>query len=453
MDKNAFDAIMASKERELEELERQGREAGFAPRKSLMRTPPPRDTSVRPREDGARKRKGTSPLELEEATRRRVCQVRTPGSASPRAETGPTAELPREPDTNAPTTVGKYVAEANSAGEAIMAATSASTSKLNKLEIAQIGTQVQKLTGIIALLSAQLGEERLKICALEHGARSGRQEEGTTPKESANSYANALNTGRGPKPKPSSAGTVLAFYPAAEKSEEIKTADQTKAALKKALDPQTLGVGIAQVRKIGNAGVIVQAASKGDADKIRRAVPDNLRVQVPKPRAPLVAVVAVDGARVDSGAFLRALRTQNFAGQQEWRKEEVDVAFKKSARGGACTTVVLRCSPAWRDKLVSKERVYIEWERHVVRDYADATCCGKCQGYGHAARFCRATVDTCGNCGEDGHTHKACKNTFRRCATCKKAGKPSEDHRTASVQCPARQAAEKRSLERTNYGL
>ncbi|CAH4029194.1 unnamed protein product [Pieris brassicae] len=212
MDKNA--ARLKRMKREVEELERQGRETGFAPRKSLMRTPPQRDTSARSRKDGARKRNGTSPLELEEATRRRVFQVRTPGSASPRAETGPTTELPREPDTSALTTVGRYVAEANSAGEAIMAA----TSKLNNWA------------------------------------------------KSALRYARWST---------------------------------------------------------------VHAASRGDADKIRRAVPDNLRVQVPKRRAPLVAV---DGARVDSGAFLRALRRQNFAGQQEWRKEEVDVAFKKSMK-------------------------------------------------------------------------------------------------------------------------
>ncbi|CAK1553307.1 unnamed protein product [Leptosia nina] len=439
MEPEQVEEILRRKERELELLEEMTREAGFTPRASLRRSPPP-SADVVPLVitpvASSSKRKWDSPEELEEELRRRVRAAPVRGTYTPplgghprqrEQEAEPVPATPTEEEGAEVTmTVGQkeptglLVERANKAGEALMAAASSSTSKLNKADIAAIGTQVQRLTAIVATLGAKLGEERLRAHKLE-GALAQASAATTTGLAPASAptiitrYADVLRVGGGAtKPKPVAVGKVLAFYPKPEAAESLKTADDTKAALKSSLDPRALGV------------------------------------REPKARNPLVAVVAVEGRRVEDEAFLKALRTQNFPEQESWAPSDVRIAFKKNARGGSCTTVVLECSPSWG---VGAQRVYVEWERYLTRDFADTTCCAKCQAYGHAARFCRAAADVCGKCGEEGHRSSACEGSVSQCATCKRAGKEAASHRTASAQCPARQAAERRSFERTNYGV
>ncbi|CAK1553928.1 unnamed protein product [Leptosia nina] len=480
MEPEQVEEILRRKERELQLLEEITREAGFTPRASLRRSPPP-SAGVVPLVitpvAGTSKRKWDSPEELEEELRRRVRAAPVRGANTPplggilagEQELEPVSAMPAEEEraggaevamseVDHEASTGLLVERANKAGEALMAAASSSTSKLNKADIAAIGTQVQRLTAIVATLGAKLGEERLRAHKLESALAqaSAATTTGLAPASGPTihrGYADVLRVGGGAtKPKPAEAGKVLAFYPKPEAAEKLKTADDTKAALKSGLDPRALGVRVSQVRKVANAGVLVHAATKKEAEIIKKAAPANLRVQEPRARNPLVAVVAVEGRRVEDESFIRALRTQNFPEQESWAPSDVRIAFKKNARGGSCTTVVLECSPSWRDKLVGAQRVYVEWERYLVRDFADATCCAKCQAYGHAARFCRATADVCGKCGEEGHRSSACVGSVRQCATCKRAGKEAASHNTASAQCPARQAAERRSFERTNYG-
>ncbi|CAK1554964.1 unnamed protein product [Leptosia nina] len=347
--------ILRRKERELELLEEMTREAGFTPRASLRRSPPP-SAGVTPPVitpvAGSSKRKWDSPEELEEELRRRVRAAPVRGTDTPPLGGILAREQEAEPVPATPTeevvmTIGQeeptglLVERANKAGgEALMAAASSSTSKLNKADIAAIGTQVQRLTAIVATLGARLGEERLRAHRLESALdQASAAATGLAPASSPSiltrGYADVLRVGGGAtKPKPVAAGKALAFYPKPKAAEKLKTADDTKAALKSSLDPRALGVRVSQVRKVANAGVLVHAATKEEAEIIKKAAPAHLRVQDPKARNPFVAVVAVEGRRVEDEPFLRALRTQNFPEQESWAPSDVKVAFKKNARGG-----------------------------------------------------------------------------------------------------------------------
>ncbi|KAJ8706442.1 hypothetical protein PYW07_012520 [Mythimna separata] len=93
------------------------------------------------------------------------------------------------------------------------------------------------------------------------------------------SYAAALRLPRRQEPVTLGAppGPMLAFYPAQEDG-PIKTAEETKAALKEAIDPAKSWMQVTKVRKVGNAGVLVQTTDQESASRLRAAVPKTLRV-------------------------------------------------------------------------------------------------------------------------------------------------------------------------------
>lgn len=88
---------------------------------------------------------------------------------------------------------------------------------------------------------------------------------------------------------------MIAVYPASEKTGEIKSAEVTKAELKKAIHPAKLFVQVRRVRKVGNAGVVVQMTNEAAASRLREAMPPSLRVAETKRWQPLVCFNRLDG--------------------------------------------------------------------------------------------------------------------------------------------------------------
>ncbi|CAG9086940.1 unnamed protein product [Plutella xylostella] len=85
-------------------------------------------------------------------------------------------------------------------------------------------------------------------------------------------------------------------------------------------------------------------------------------------------------------------------------KPNIKLAFKKWRYRRTETVYVVECSPALRELLLSKERIYVGWHVATVEDFIKVVCCTKCQMYGHAVKQCKAAIDTCGRCGNYGHT-------------------------------------------------
>lgn len=58
----------------------------------------------------------------------------------------------------------------------------------------------------------------------------------------------------------------------------FKTAEDTKALLKKTISPSALGIQVLLVRQVGNAGVVVQTTSAKAAAKITGTLPTTVPV-------------------------------------------------------------------------------------------------------------------------------------------------------------------------------
>lgn len=341
----------------------------------------------------------------------------------------------------------------------IVAITSGPGSKLNKADIGGITANGHEILGAVAAIELQLAdaERRAEVAEARLASSSNGQLVAASAAVAPDqpSFANALKMGKGQLPKPiKTQGPVLAFYPREEA--ETNTSESTKAELKRAVDPRTISVQVEGVRKVGNAGVMVQTASVAAAERLKKAVPASLRVVEPKRKQPLVALHNVDGDP-SFEALVDELWELNLRENPLWPlpkvREEMKGAFKRSRKGGLYkeTTCIFECTPGMREALINLGTVYIGWQHVEVNDFIRVTCCNKCQMYGHPEKFCRAKDPTCGLCGEAGHRAEQCKSPVVCCATCKRFKREST-HRTASRCCPARLHAEEQLIQQVQYG-
>ncbi|KAL0858747.1 hypothetical protein ABMA27_011220 [Loxostege sticticalis] len=330
--------------------------------------------------------------------------------------------------------------------------TGTGSNKLNKAEVNTINSYGQDVLAIAGLMdlptlqhqAAQI--ELLKSAPREAvGAASGASATATKP-----SFSDMVRSRNVQMPIPAPRGPVLAVYPA-EANDKLKTAEDTKAELKRAVNPVSIQVQVDGLRKVGNAGVVIQTTSQESARRFREAIPPTLRVTEPKQRTLLVAVGTISGDP-DPKEMLATLHEQNLREDSCWPLErlqkEAKVAFKKSRRGSGTTTVVLECL-----MLIDKGRIYYDWDVAAVHDFVSVTCCNKCQLYGHPEKYCRAAEVVSGKCGGSGHKSAECSAKEQRCATCYKFGKKdAATHTTGARQCSARIYAEERRTPRAVSG-
>ncbi|KAF9797172.1 hypothetical protein SFRURICE_000432 [Spodoptera frugiperda] len=343
-------------------------EVGFTPRSALARTPPQgfstplgtldyaegRATAAAAAAGATAGKRGlTSPGEVQEAVRRRIAavrmgrkevppmggiQLRAARSPSPPcSEQGAEEEAPTEnwvgpadPVTSAP--VEQLAGLATASTKGIMEAVRGKTSKLNKDEIAAIGAHTERLGAVVTHLLLRLATaEREPAVAREKGRENLNQE---APRHippaggPVRSFANTLRLGRDNAPVPimRPPGPAVVIFPAEDQKERLKTAEDTRRALRTAVQPAKLGIQIAGLRKVGNAGVVVQTTSAAAAERLRKAVPDTLRATEPAARQPLIALTGIDkGATLED--VIADIKEQNLR-EEEWTKEKIGGALR-----------------------------------------------------------------------------------------------------------------------------
>ncbi|CAB3258317.1 unnamed protein product [Arctia plantaginis] len=359
---------MTAREEEMRVLEEMSAEAGFRPRQSLQRTPPSHfrhsssDQDQQPTAATASgKRPLASPQEVQEAIRRRIQAARRPAappvggilsapiptrptspecSPQPRMLAGAERTVQGATQRTAVTEQGpvdvdladapaqRLAGMATAATKGIMEAVRSKTSRLNKDEVAAIGAHTERLSAVIAHLAIRLAAAKAASSSTVGSLQtrtSGSDAKGT----GVVSYSDALKLRKGavPMPIPKRLGPAVVIYPSEETREEVKTAEDTKRLLRSAVDPSKLGVQIEGVRKVGNAGVLVQTTSREEAEVLKKAMPKSLRVGEPRERRPLVALSGMEtGLPFD--AVLTKIKEQNLEEDGQWPLEKLKTDMK-----------------------------------------------------------------------------------------------------------------------------
>ncbi|GBP70324.1 hypothetical protein EVAR_52343_1 [Eumeta japonica] len=276
-------------------------------------------------------------------------------------------------------------------------------SKINKADTNSVASHGHNILAVMAALNLRLAEAELAVAsAKSEAAKAISTGVVQAPATTTRSYAATLKLPgperAAPERKKPSDGPMLAFYPVAEQSVAIKSAEETKS-LEERNGPHF------------DAGPSIEGRT-ADAQGDGAAQPQT------------TCGAAKPIGRPTGEAVITALYEQNMRIKYpDWSldrlKKSCRVAFKKSRREGSTTTVVLECEPELYEVLVTLDRAYIGWEAVPICD----TVCGKCAATGHRLADCQSTVT--------------------RCATCHRFGRrEAETHATASRDCPARRFAE-----------
>lgn len=502
-----IDLELSKREEELRRLEELREGIGFAPRRSLMRTPPggfggesagvsappireesmppvqhtpPAQTGKRaltsPQEtQGPRRRKGLSRAEEAPPPISGIMSAPAPAPSSsvgvvstdsPRAGSPPeAASTPEKRSGLAALDKTQLIDEVYQAVKGISAVANA-TNKLNMADKGAIAGYNQDILAVVAALNVRLAEAEHAVTAMKLQVASMELQQvsaASVPDPArpvqivGSGRLNYAATLKLPNGKPQVAieqrGPAVLFYP--KNSEELKSSEETLKELREKIQPAESGIRVEGVRRVGNAGVVVRTASPTAAQKLKAAAPPTLRAADPRSRRPLVALRNLSGDPKPE-EVLADLHRVNMEEDPNWSverlKKEACFAFKKGRRGGRSTTVVYEVSAALRDKLVGMGRVYIGWDAVEVCDFVRVTCCSRCQQYGHPEKHCRAAGMVCGKCGDSGHKAEECQSDVVCCATCKRFKRPeAKSHRTAAMDCPGRLFAEKQVINMTQY--
>lgn len=477
---------MARKEEELRVLQELSTESGFTPRQSLARTPPsgfatPPNPLPAQLPTGKSKRALSSPEEVQEAVRRRVTERRR--VAAPPIGGILTVE-PRAAPAQVPVQACSIMEE-TSADQSVagldklqlldmvyaairgIALVTNDSKKMNILDKTTVSGHSQNILAAVAALELRLADAEHQVSAtklraanseLEYSRKllnlgaAGPAASAATLPPVVPSYANALKLPKGKAPLDLvKQGPAVIFYPV---DETIKTSEETKKMLQQAVKPGSEGIKIRSVRMVGNSGIVVRTANAEAATKLKEMVPPNLKVAEPKTRQPRVALRYLR-ANLSDDEIVENLHRANLMDDPSWPLEKVKgsckVALKKSI--GPKFLVILECSMSLRETLVGLGTVYIGWDEAEVSDHIRATCCNKCQQYGHPEKYCRSKELVCGKCGDVGHKSAECQAATQCCATCKRfKRKEASTHFTAAINCPARQYAEQQAVNALQYG-
>ncbi|PZC73926.1 hypothetical protein B5X24_HaOG208498 [Helicoverpa armigera] len=146
-----------------------------------------------------------------------------------------------------------------------MEAVRSKSSKLNKDEIAAIGSHTERLSAVVTHLT-------LRLAAAERAAQRLPVAEPAAP--TPLSFADALRLGKTTAPVPivPPPGPAVAIYPAEDQRGVIKTANDTRRTLLDAVHPGRLGLQIAGVRKIAQLNLQGSALATTELPAVSKAM-------------------------------------------------------------------------------------------------------------------------------------------------------------------------------------
>lgn len=255
-----------------------------------------------------------------------------------------------------------------------------------------------------------------------------------------------------PRPKEN---LVVVYPPGGPKEGSRDASVETKNRLVQLIRPKDDNLQVRGIRMVGRGGVLVEAASGGDAGRImdHQALKDG-GFTVERPRTVLPKIMVYDVPNeITEDEVKTCIITQNpsLRPEADAALKGMKVVKKMAVRDRKAEHWVLECTPEVRDWLTSEGRIYIDWSSCRVKDYLSVTRCYNCQGYGHPSRFCKGKR-ACGHCSGD-HDRKDCevKNEVFPCPACAKFGR-NLMHGVNDPNCPVYRRAAEDSVRRTDYG-
>lgn len=197
--------------------------------------------------------------------------------------------------------------------------------------------------------------------------------------------------------------------------------------------------GIRQMRK---NGIIVEVDGNKDVEMINGIKLDGigLKAEKPKKQRPLLMIYDIekDMTKDDilEDLILKNMDIDKNETQFTVMREQIKIVHMFNIKNTDRSNALIETNATIYNKLINKNRIYIGWRTHRIKEYINVTRCYRCFGYGHAAKNCRLKSQLCEKCGEEGHVKEKCKEASPVCVNCKRNRRKDIKHEVKSPLCP-----------------
>ncbi|XP_023212315.1 uncharacterized protein LOC111615146 [Centruroides sculpturatus] len=271
------------------------------------------------------------------------------------------------------------------------------------------------------------------------------------PANTTLSYADKVKVG----PTPHHCSSTVVIIESTDHNEDAET---IKTRIKSKLDPRQLKLGVKQVRKIRNRGLLVELEGKDKGEHLINEINNmgNLTARLPKKILPKVTIFNIP-ASLNKQDIIEGLFDQNEPITKTYQNvEEFGKNINIKSKFGRKPEVnhwICEVTPDLRKLLLKLKKVNLDWVRCSVEEYYSIIQCYKCCKYGHIARECSSDRNHCNHCGGD-HRYSECKNknTAPNCINCIRNKSNSFAHRANHPTCAERQKIIRAITSRTDYG-
>ncbi len=226
-------------------------------------------------------------------------------------------------------------------------------------------------------------------------------------------------------PKSENRQHVVIIRPNKEKG--IKTSTETEKALKSAVDPHKLQLGIKRIKNISEGGLVVECRSDKECQKLIEELSkktEDVIAGKPQKKKPRLVIKGVNNelneteliekiiSNMESvNKFLSGMDSDSISGHISFKFK-----FRRKSRNND-DMYCIEVSPEFRKVLMKNHKnLFIDWKSCPFEDYIPIIRCYNCNGFGHIKANCTQNHISCGHCGQK-HSTENC-STDRSAAFC-----------------------------------
>lgn len=238
------------------------------------------------------------------------------------------------------------------------------------------------------------------------------------------------------------------------------TSDQTRKRIQSKITPSSINVKVNSVRNIGKGGIIINAPSSDDIDKLlvelqqMEEIKDEFQAFKPKLKDPSIIIYNVT-EDLSNEDFLESLKSQNV------ELSEATLTVRTSFRSRYGKNMIVSMNPEAFNAIMKKQKIVLNWTRLSFKENLKIVQCFRCGKYGHIALKCRDENfreggGLCLRCGTKGHRERECSSD-PKCINCESHNLKfrttfDTKHSARAIDCKIREKEVDLVMSRTNYG-
>jgi len=282
---------------------------------------------------------------------------------------------------------------------------------LMRNEILELKTEINELRATVSTSYATLG--------------------GVQTYADVTTYTNRLNGAKSTQNVPN-----IIIKPKKQQSSDITKQDVTKC-----VNPSKLQIGVRKIQSTRTGNIMIKCNDVSDTRKLKKyaeeTLKDNYEIEETKLKNPQVKIVGFN-QDMTKNDIEQSIKNQN----SFYCNELFKITYIKKNKNNT-KTLYAECDATLFAKLMSRKKVYIEWERYQVYENISPLQCFNCWGFYHKNSNCENET-ACSYCGRE-HPRRDCplvqSEQGKKCKNCELANlryRTGYDvsHEASDVDCP-----------------